>query len=119
LQDFDPQDVPTEVGVGTSVVATPCTQHHMGTPPRVDVDVGTTPVTQTGTPPRVDVGTTPDPDQHMPECAQDVVDAEHGIAHFEACFPGSSHVTSMGTLPVTFLVNDELIPMKIEKLPGI
>jgi hypothetical protein len=55
----------------------------------------------------------------MPESAQDVVDAEHGIAHFEACFPGSSHVTSTRTLPVTFLVDNEIIPMKIEKIPGI
>jgi hypothetical protein len=107
LQDFDPQDVPTEVGVGTSVIATP---HN------IILDM---PVTHTGTPSRVDVGTTPGPDEHMPECARDDVDAEHGFAHFEACFPGSSHVTSMGTLPVTFLVNDELIPMKIENLPGI
>jgi hypothetical protein len=43
LQDFDPQDVPTEVGVGTSVIATPT--HII--------------FTQTGTPSRVDVGTTP------------------------------------------------------------
>jgi hypothetical protein len=55
----------------------------------------------------------------MPECAQDDVDAEQGFAHFEACFPGSSHVTSTRTLKVTFLVNDELIPMKIENLPGM
>jgi hypothetical protein len=55
----------------------------------------------------------------MPESAWDVVDAEHGIAHFEACFPGSSHVTSMGTISVKFLVYNKLIPMKIEKIPGI
>jgi hypothetical protein len=78
-----------EVGVGTNAIAT-LTQHHMGTPPRVGVDVDTTPVTHTGTPPRVDVGTTPDPDQHMPESTWDVVDEEHGIAHFESCFYGSS-----------------------------
>jgi hypothetical protein len=61
-----------EVSVGTNIIATP-TQHHTGTP-----------ITQTGTPSRVDVGTTPDPDEHMPECARDDVDAEHGFAHFEA-----------------------------------
>jgi hypothetical protein len=55
----------------------------------------------------------------MPESTQDVVDAEHGNAHFEACFLGSSRVTSTGTLSVTFLVDNELIPMKIEKIPSI
>jgi hypothetical protein len=77
------------------------------------------PVTQIGTPPKVDVGTTPDPDQHIEEFALDIVHAEHGIAHFEACFPRSSCVTSMRTLPITFLVYNELIPMKIEKIIGI
>jgi hypothetical protein len=107
LQDFDPQDVPTEVGVGTSVIAT-----------RHNIILACQSLRPVHPPGSMSV-LHPDPDQHMPECARDDVDAEHGFAHFEACFPGSSHVTSMGTLPVTFLVNDELIPMKIEKLPGI
>jgi hypothetical protein len=111
LQDFDPQDVPTEVGVGTNIVATPTHTNIITQTQHASHSYHYTP--------RVDVGTTPDPDEHMPECAQDDVDAEHGFAHFEACFPGSSHVTSTGTLKVTFLVNYELIPMKIENLPGI
>ena len=55
----------------------------------------------------------------MPKCAQDDVDAEQGFAHFELWFPGSSRVTSKKKLKVTFLVNDELIPMKIENIPGM
>jgi len=72
-----------EASVGTNVVATP-TQHHTITPPRVDVNVRTTLVTQTGTPLGVDVGTTPGPDQHMPKCARDDVDEKHGFSYFEA-----------------------------------
>jgi hypothetical protein len=75
LQDFDPQDVPTEVGVGTNTIVTP-KKHHNDTP-----------FTYKGTPSRVNVGTTPDHDEHMLECAQDDVDAEHGFAYFEAWFP--------------------------------
>jgi hypothetical protein len=97
--------VPREVGVGTNTIYTP-TQHHTNTT-----------VTHTIHPPGSMLVLHPDLDEHMPECARDDVDAEHGFAHFEACFPGSSHVTSMGTLLVTFLVNDEIIPMKIENLP--
>jgi hypothetical protein len=110
--------VPTEVGVCTNIFAT-STQHHTSTPPRSNVNIDTTPFTQTDTTPRFYVGTTLGLDQHMPECAQDDVDAQHGFTHFEAFFPRSSHVTNMGTLLVTFFLNNELIPMKIEKLPGI
>ena len=39
-------------------------------------------------------------------------------ADVEATFPGSSHVTSTGSILTTFLVNDELIPIKIEKILG-
>ena len=33
-------------------------------------------------------------------------------------FPGSSYVTSTNSIVTTFLVNDELVPIKIEKIPG-
>ena len=33
-------------------------------------------------------------------------------------FPGSSHVTSNGSVVCTFLVNEELVPIKIEKILG-
>ena len=69
--------------------------------------------------PRVDVSSTPQPKQHMPRCARDFVDEERDrITEFEASFLGYSRVTSMGTLLVTFLVDDELIPMKLENLTG-
>ena len=36
----------------------------------------------------------------------------------EATFPISSHVTRTGSIVTTFLVNEELIPIKIENIPG-
>ena len=36
----------------------------------------------------------------------------------EVTFPRSSHVTSTGSIVTTFLVNDELVPIKIEKIPS-
>ena len=59
------------------------------------------------------------PQQHMSRCAHDVGDAEHDpIAHFQERFPGSSRVTRTRTLLITFLVDDDLVPMKLEKFPG-
>ena len=54
-------------------------------------------------------------------CAQDAMDAEREhLAYFEVeSFPRSSCVTSMRTLPITVLVDDDHIPMKLEKLIGI
>jgi hypothetical protein len=82
LQDFDPGDMSTEVGVGTSVIST-SVQHHASTP-----------ITQNGTSPRVDFNTTPGPDEHILECARDDVDVEDRFAHFEACFSLYSRITS-------------------------
>ena len=46
----------------------------------------------------------------------------HGEEHdFDAvvpAFPGSFRVTSMGTFETTFLVDEDLIPYKMEKIPG-
>lgn len=59
-------------------------------------------------------------EQHMPGSTQGATDGKRDpIAHFEAIFPGSSHVTSTRTLQITFLVDDDHFPMKLEKLPGI
>ena len=33
-------------------------------------------------------------------------------------FPRSSHVTSNGSIKCTFLVNEELVPIKIERIPS-
>jgi len=47
------------------------------------------------------------------------VDAEEDSIDITiASFPGSSHVTSTGTLETTFLVDENLVPIKIEKIPG-
>lgn len=56
--------------------------------------------------------------QHTPEHAQNVGD-EPIIYEVQACFPGSSCVTSAGKQLITFLVNEELVPIKIEKLISI
>ena len=46
----------------------------------------------------------------------------HGKEHdFDAAvpaFPGSFHVTSTGKFETTFLVDKDLIPYKMEKIPG-
>ena len=36
----------------------------------------------------------------------------------EAAFPGSSHVTSTGSIVCTFSVNEEMVPIEIERIPG-
>ena len=40
------------------------------------------------------------------------------IADLEATFPGYSRVSSTGSIVTTFLVNDELVPIKIENILG-
>ena len=39
-------------------------------------------------------------------------------ADAEATFPRSSHVTSTGSIVTTFLVNDEIVSIKIENIPS-
>ena len=64
-------------------------------------------------------GSTP-PEQRTSGYTHDVVDAKHDpIAQFEMIFLGYSCVTSTGSLPIMFWVDDDDVPMKIEKLPGI
>jgi hypothetical protein len=53
------------------------------------------------------------------EQGQGVDATETSIDIAQATFPGSSHVTSMRTLETTFLVDENLVPIKIEKIPGI
>ena len=51
--------------------------------------------------------------------AQGDVDAEDDSIDIAiVAFPGSSRVTSMGTLETTFLVDENLIPIKKEKIPS-
>ena len=41
-----------------------------------------------------------------------------GLDRDVEAFPGSSHVTSIGSIKCTFFVNEELVPIKIERIPG-
>ena len=57
-------------------------------------------------------------DRCTPDHVEERVDAEHAsIDIVEATFPGSSHATSMSTIQTTFLVDEDLIPIKIERIP--
>ena len=59
-------------------------------------------------------------DRRTPDRAKEGVDENHAsnIANVEATFPGSSCVTSIGSIVTTFLVNEELVPIKIENISG-
>ena len=50
------------------------------------------------------------------DAAEEGVDA--GLDREVDAFPRSSCVTSTSLIVCTFLVNDELVPIKIEKIPG-
>ena len=50
------------------------------------------------------------------DVAEEGVDG--GLDRDVEVFPGSSHVTSTGLIKCTFLVNAELVPIKIERIPG-
>ena len=41
-----------------------------------------------------------------------------GLNRYVEEFPGSSRVTSTSSIVCTFLVNEELVPIKIERIPG-
>lgn len=45
-------------------------------------------------------------------------DAEATSGDTIAAFPRSSHIAIAGRLPVTFVVTEDLLPIKIEKVPG-
>ena len=55
-------------------------------------------------------------DQPTTYVVEEWVDA--GLDREVDAFPGSSHVTSTGSIVATFLVNEELIPIKIERILG-
>ena len=50
------------------------------------------------------------------DVAEEGVDA--GLDGDVEAFSGSSRVTSTGSIKCTFLVNEELVPIKIERIPG-
>lgn len=45
-------------------------------------------------------------------------DTEATSGDIIAIVPRSSRIATMGTLPVTFVVTEYLLPIKIEKIPG-
>ena len=90
---------------------TPCTSTHA---PLSSTEQS---VTHSVTPPRPTKNALTG-DQRTPDHAEEGVDAETpSIYDVEAAFSGSSHVTRTGTIETTFLVNEELVPINIEKTP--
>ena len=70
------------------------------------------------TPPRPTEGAT-DANRPTTNPAEEGVDAGFDTnVDAEAAVLGPSHVTSIGSIVTTFLVNEELVPIKIEKIPG-
>ena len=70
------------------------------------------------TPPRPAEGAA-DADRPTTDAIEEGVDAGLDTnVDAEATFPRSSCVTSTGSIVTTFLVNEELVPIKIEKILG-
>ena len=108
LQDFLQPHTSGEGGVGPNEKTTLCTPH---TAPMFLIEQSTTPLRPTEG--AVAAG------RRTPDCAKEGVEEEFDSnADAEATFPGSSCVTSTSSIVATFLVNDDLIPIKIEKIPG-
>ena len=57
-----------------------------------------------------------DADLPTTDVANEGVDV--GLDRDVEAFTRSSHVTSTGSIVCTFLVNEELVPIKIERIPG-
>ena len=101
-----------EGGVGPSDQTTPCTPH---TTPFLSTEQS---ATCSYTPLRPEEGAT-DADQRTTDRAEEGVEAGFDTnADAEATSLGSFRVTSTGSIVTTFLVNDELVPINIEKIPG-
>ena len=74
--------------------------------------------TRSATPPRLAEGAA-DVDRPTTDAAEEGVDAGlYTNADVEATLSGSSRVTRTGTIVTKFLVNEELVPIKIEKIPA-
>lgn len=105
LADDDPHAVTMRVNIGSSIDA----------PPMSD-----TQIIKTNTLVEPHMETYAPPEQHTSGSAHDVVDPKHDIiAQFEVRFRRYSHIISTRTLQITILIDDEIVPMKIEKLLGI
>ena len=106
------QNTSGEGGVGPCDQTTPCTPH---TATFLSIEQLET---FFATPSRLAKGAA-DVDRPTTDAAEEGVDAGFDTnADVEAAFPGYSRVTSIGSIVTTFLVNDELAPIKIEKIPG-
>ena len=44
---------------------------------------------------------------------------EEGGIECDSCYPGTIHVVRKGSFPISFLVNDDCIPIKILKIASI
>ena len=71
--------------------------------------------TRSATPPRAAEGAT-DVAPPTTDATEEGVDA--GLDRDVEAFPRSSRVTSTGSIKCTFFVNEELVPIKIERIPG-
>ena len=95
--------------VGPSDQTTPCTPHIS---PLLSIEKLET---CSVTPPRPAKGAA-DASPPTTNAAEEGVDAR--LDREVDAFPGSSRVTSTGSVVTTFLVNEELVPIKIENIPG-
>jgi len=58
------------------------------------------------------------PPQHTTDRAGG--DHDHGTNHSSVdCYPGATRIQSTRTIAVSFLVNQDMVPLKIVQLPGI
>ena len=112
LQEIMQFNTSSEGIVGPSDQTTPCTPH---TTPLLSTEHS---VTCSETPPRPAEGAA-DADRPTTNVAEERVDAGFDTnADAEASFPGYSRVTRTRSIVTTFLVNNEFVPIKIEKIPG-
>ena len=99
--------------VGPSDQTTPCTPHIA---PLLSIEQS---ATCSATPPRPAEGAVDADWPTIVDVAEEGVDAGLDTnVDVEVAFPGSSHVTSTGSIVTTFFVNEEGIPIKIEKILG-
>ena len=112
LQSFQLPHVPGEGRAGTvddndlTIMSTEQSATHHTTSSRREDVAGVVPSTGGGTPDHVEHG--------QEEGAEEI-----SIDVTIPAFPGSSRVRSTGTLDISFLVDENQVPVKIEKIPGI
>ena len=95
--------------VGPNDQTTPCTPHIA---PLLSIEKSET---RSVTPPRPAKGAV-DASPPTTNAAEEGVDV--GLDREVDAFPGYSCVTRTGSIVKTFLVNEELVPIKMEKIPG-